>query len=90
MQVVIEIPEQDYIYIAKKHCLPSCDDRTLRNNFYEMLVNGTPLSEIIDSLKELSKDHRHNYSHLSHEERAWRLGIEDSIDLLLTETGVEK
>jgi hypothetical protein len=45
MQIVIDIPKQDYIYIAKKHCLPSCDDRTLRKNIYEMIVNGTPLEQ---------------------------------------------
>jgi hypothetical protein len=40
---VIDIDEKDYVYIAKKHCLPSCDDRTLRKNVYEMIKNGTPL-----------------------------------------------
>lgn len=43
MKIVIDIPEEDYVYIAKKHCLPSCDDRTLRKNVYEMITNGTPL-----------------------------------------------
>ena len=43
MQIVIDILEQDYVYIAKKHCLPSCDDRTLRKKIYEMIANGTPL-----------------------------------------------
>ena len=52
----------------------------------KMIANGTPLSKIIDSLKELSKDHRHNYVGNSYEERAWKLGIEDSIDLILAES----
>ena len=43
MKIVIDISEEDYVYIAKKHCLPSCDDRTLRKNVYEMITNGTPL-----------------------------------------------
>lgn len=43
MQIVINLPEQDYFYIAKKHCLPSCDDKTLRKYFYEMIAKGTPL-----------------------------------------------
>ena len=46
MQIVIEIDEQDYVYIAKKHCLPSCDDKTLRKNVYEMIANGIPLPEM--------------------------------------------
>ena len=43
MQIVIDIDEQDYVYIAKKHCLPSCDDKILRKNVYEMVANGIPL-----------------------------------------------
>ena len=50
------------------------------------VANGTPLPKMVDSLKELSKDHRHNFVGDSCEERAWRLGIEDSIDLILAES----
>lgn len=49
----------------------------------DALEKAKPLSEIIDNLKKFSKDHRHNYVGNSREERAWRLGIEDSIDLIL-------
>lgn len=30
MKIIIDIPRHDYIHTAKKHCLPSCDERTLR------------------------------------------------------------
>ena len=52
MKIIVDILEQDYVYIAKKHCLPSCDDRTLRKNFYEMVAKGTPLDEIRGEIKE--------------------------------------
>lgn len=58
MQIVIDISKQDYVYIVKKHCLPSCDDNTLRKIFYEMISSGTPLPKghgrliDADSLKE--------------------------------------
>lgn len=45
MKIVIDIDDKDYIYIVKKHCLPSCDDRTLRRIFYELINNGIPLPE---------------------------------------------
>ena len=45
MKLVIDISEQDYVYIAKKHCLPSCDDSTLRRLYYEMISNGIPLEK---------------------------------------------
>lgn len=54
--------------------------------FLKAFNSGTPLSKTIDGLKELSKDHRHNYVGNSCEERAWRLGIEDSIDVILAES----
>ena len=50
--IVVDIPEEDYIYIAKKHCLPSCDDRTLRKIFYKMIANGTPLDEVKAEIAE--------------------------------------
>lgn len=78
MQIVIDIPE--YIY---KLCQGHGDI------VYKSIANGTPLSQIVDSLKELSRDHRHNYIINSHEERAWRSGIEDSIDLILAESEVQ-
>ena len=46
MKILVDIHKQDYIYTAKKHCLPSCDDRTLRKVFYEMVAKGTPLDKI--------------------------------------------
>ena len=45
MKIIVDIPKQDYIYITKKHCLPSCDERTLRNSYYEMIANGVSLPE---------------------------------------------
>lgn len=57
IELVIRIPEKDYLYIAKKHCLPSCDDKTLRKDFYEMILNGTPLpkghGKIVDANRVL-------------------------------------
>lgn len=59
MKIVVDILEQDYVYITKKHCLPSCDDRTLRKNFYEMVANGTPLQKgQWEHGKELCKEYR--------------------------------
>lgn len=56
MKLLIEIPNQDYIYIAKKHCLPSCDDKTLRRNFYEVIANGKPLDSVLDEIRaEINK-----------------------------------
>ena len=43
MQIMIDISKHDYVYIVKKHCLPSCDDKTLRKIFYEMISSGIPL-----------------------------------------------
>lgn len=43
MKIIVDIPKQDYNYITKKHCLPSCDERTLRNNYYEMILKSVPL-----------------------------------------------
>ncbi len=53
MKIMVEISEQDYVYIAKKHCLPSCDDKTLRKTFYEMILKGTPLDEIKDEIEQI-------------------------------------
>ena len=50
---MVDIFEQDYVYAAKKHCLPSYDDRTLRKAFYEMIANGTPLDEIKDEIEQI-------------------------------------
>ena len=55
MKIIIDIHEQDYVYIAKKHCLPSCDDKTLRKKFYEMIAKGLPLDESRDSIDVLDK-----------------------------------
>ena len=59
MQIVIDISKQDYVYIVKKHCLPSCDDKTLRKIFYEMISSGTPLPKshgrLIDEDVAISK-----------------------------------
>ncbi len=43
MKIIVDILKQDYIYITKKHCLPSCDERTLRNSYYEMILKSVPL-----------------------------------------------
>ncbi len=53
MKIMVDIFEQDYVYAAKKHCLPSYDDRTLRKAFYEMIANGTPLDEIKDEIEQI-------------------------------------
>ncbi len=53
MKIIVDINKQDYIYIAKKHCLPSCDDRTLRKAYYEMISKGVPLDNIKDELEEV-------------------------------------
>ena len=53
MKILVDISKQDYVYIAKKHCLPSCDDRTLRKIFYEMILNGIPLDEIRDGIEQI-------------------------------------
>ena len=41
-----------------------------------------PCEDAISELKGLLKDHRHNFAKNSHEMRAWKLGIEDCIDVL--------
>lgn len=51
MKIITDISKQDYIYIAKKHCLPSCGDRTLREAYYEMILRGVPLDEILEKIK---------------------------------------
>ena len=53
MKIMVDIFEQDYVYAAKKHCLPSCDDRTLRKVFYEIIAKGTPLDEIKDKIEQI-------------------------------------
>ena len=91
MEIVIKIG--DKLYDLIKHYekpieIIEEENDTLEITLMRAIINGTPLLQIVDSLKELSKDHRHNYISNSHEERAWQLGIEDSIDLLLTESEV--
>lgn len=39
---------------------------------------------VLEQMKELKKDHRHNLVKGSHEERAWKMGIEDCIDILIS------
>ena len=80
MKIVIDIPKEYY------EALKEMSDETLSIIDRAIIRNGTPLYKTIDSLKELSKDHRHNFVGNSCEERAWRLGIEDSIDLILAES----
>lgn len=87
MKLVIDLPK-DVIESAKSN--PNYYPTYLFEMIWKAIANGTPLPTIIDGLKELSKEHRHNYISNSHEERAWRLGIEDSIDLILAESEVEK
>jgi len=53
VKIMVDIFEQDYVYAAKKHCLPSCDDKTLRKAFYEMIAKGTPLDEIKDEIEQI-------------------------------------
>lgn len=90
MKIVIDIDEHIYEQImadSEVYVLDNEVDRILIEN---AIYAGTPFSKTIDSLKELSKDHRHYFVGNSCEERAWRLGIEDSIDLLLTESEVQE
>jgi len=100
IELVIKISEDSYKAICNGRMLPPRIESVVRvietsnglilpsdvEDVVNAIKNGTPLPKIIDSLKELSKDHRHNYVGNSHEERAWRLGIEDSIDLILAES----
>ncbi len=59
MQIVIDIPKEDYLYITKKHCLPSCDDKTLRKIFYEMISSGTLLPKEHGRLVDGSRIEQH-------------------------------
>jgi hypothetical protein len=81
MKIVIEVSDTLMEYIVKGRDL----SEEQNDEMALAIANGTPLSQTIDSLKELSKDHRHNFVGDSCEERACRLGIEDSIDLILAE-----
>ena len=89
VELVIKIPEKLYKHIMSMQLfIPGrCNGKTTLAIILAAIKNGTPLSKTIDSLKELSKDHRHNYVGNSCEERAWRLGIEDSIDVILADSG---
>lgn len=84
MQIVIELSDETYDKVINPHNW--YDPNSVIKDIVKAIENGTPLSKTIDSLKELSKDHRHNYVGNSYEERAWKLGIEDSIDLILAES----
>jgi len=53
MKIMVDISRHEYVWAAKKHCLPACDDETLRHIFYEMIANGTPLDEIKDEIEEI-------------------------------------
>lgn len=53
MKIMVDISRHDYVCTAKKHCLPSCDDKTLRHIFYEMIAKGTPLDEIKDEIEQI-------------------------------------
>lgn len=86
IELVIKISEEEYTAICENGYIYDEDSEFIAKE----IKNGTPLSKIVDNLKELSKDHRHNYISNSNEERAWRLGIEDSIDLILVETKSEE
>ena len=78
MEIMIEIDDELYNEILSR--------KYSKTRIEKAVANGKPLSKTIDSLKELFKDHRHNFVGNSCEERAWRLGIEDSIDLILAES----
>lgn len=64
------------------------DERELDGNEMRDLVcflttlEQEPCEDAISELKGLLKDHRHNFAKNSHEMRAWKLGIEDCIDVL--------
>lgn len=38
--------------LQKKHCLPSCDDRTLRKLYYDMILKAVPLDDIRDEIAD--------------------------------------
>jgi len=46
------------------------------------------LGTVLIQLRKLIKDHRHNFIKDSAEERAWKIGIEDCIDILLSSDSV--
>lgn len=53
MKIIIDIPRHAYVSAAKKHCLPGCDERTLREFYYEMISKGVPLDDIKDEIEEI-------------------------------------
>ena len=57
MKIIVDIPKKDYIYIFKKHCLPSCDDKTLKKAYCEMISKGMPLDKVRDEIMELARFH---------------------------------
>ena len=48
------------------------------------------LDDVLIQLRELKNDHRHNIVIVSSEEDAWKIGIEDCIDILLRSQEVEQ
>lgn len=85
MEIVIDIPKKDYIYIAKKHCLPSCDERTLRETCYEMIAKGVPLPKghgrIMDVDKVIKKMEERE-EQLKDDRSIWETaGVETALDM---------